>query len=168
MHRRRGARRDAACSTHTAHALQADASAVLDAAQLAAATAAALEESTYEVDLVCYDSPSDGRELRVVGSCGALGFWAIESGVVLRPARSDGACSARVRLPAEETAELKLVEVDVDGNNPVWQVRTRMHGVRDWNAENAAHGADAAHGSPQHGGAQSCEACIALHAQRRV
>lgn len=27
----------------------------------------------------------------------------------------------QVRLPAEEVVELKLVEVDLDGNNPVWQ-----------------------------------------------
>ena len=26
-----------------------------------------------------------------------------------------------MRLPAEEVVELKLVEVDLDGNNPVWQ-----------------------------------------------
>lgn len=32
----------------------------------------------------------------------------------------------QVRLPAEEVVELKLVEVDLDGNNPVWQVR-RSH-----------------------------------------
>lgn len=64
--------------------VQMDASTVLDAAQLAAATAAALEDTTYEVELICLDSPYDGRELRVVGSCAALGFWAIESGVVLR------------------------------------------------------------------------------------
>ena len=63
--------------------VQMDASTVLDAAQLAAATAAALEDTTYEVELICADSPYDGRELRVVGSCAALGFWAIESGVVL-------------------------------------------------------------------------------------
>jgi hypothetical protein len=80
--------------------VQMDASTVLDAAQLAAATAAALEDTTYEVELICADSPYDGRELRVVGSCSALGFWAIESGVVLRRQSGgsrDGGFAARVR-----------------------------------------------------------------------
>lgn len=32
----------------------------------------------------------------------------------------------QVRLPAEEVVELKLVEVDLDGNNPVWQARPAL------------------------------------------
>lgn len=93
--------------------VQMDASTVLDAAQLAAATAAALEDTTYEVELICADSPYDGRELRVVGSCAALGFWAIESGVVLRRQAGgsrEGGFASLVRSPAHLQVFFILLE----------------------------------------------------------
>lgn len=112
--------------------MQADAAAVLDAAHIAAATANAIDAGLYEVEL-CAAAPPPGRQLRVVGSCPALGGWELDAAPVMRPivgglggrrGEDDVGSSVTVRLPAADTVEMKLVEVDKDGSNPVWQVRS--------------------------------------------
>lgn len=110
--------------------MQADAAAVLDAAHIAAATANAIDAGVYEVEL-CAAAPPPGRQVRVVGSCAALGGWELDAAPVMRPlvggvlgrrGQDDVGSSVTVRLPAADTVEMKLVEVDKDGSNPVWQV----------------------------------------------